>query len=126
MGTDIFNPDTKPNKGIKRGDIWYIGLPDEDRVQGSTQSGCRPAIVVSNNSCNTFSSVIEVVYLTTRRKKWLPTHVVIDSAPKRSTALCEQIDSVTIDLFMRREGHCTDREMRRIDKALAVSLGLFA
>ena len=126
MGVDIFNPDTKPQKDIKRGDIWYIGLPDADLEESSLQHSGRPAIIVSNDACNKYSSVLEVVYLTTRKKKWLPTHVIITSSSKPSTALCEQISSVTIDKLLRHDGHCTDHEMRRINKALAVSLGIVA
>lgn len=124
MGADIFNPETRPYKDIKRGDIWYIGLPDDEQTECSLQHSGRPAIIVSNDACNKYSSVIEVVYLTTRKKKWLPTHVVITSASKTSTALCEQITSVTIDKLLRQDGHCTAHEMRRINKALAVSLGI--
>lgn len=126
MGKNIFSPGTRPDKCIKRGDIWYIGLPDDEQQSGCLQHSGRPAIVVSNNSCNTYSSVIEVVYLTTRKKKHLPTHVFITSTSKPSTALCEQISSVTIDKLLRHDGHCTANEMRRIDKALAVSLGIAA
>ena len=39
------------------------------------------------------SPVVEVVYLTCQYKKPMPTHVRIESAGKRSTALCEQISS---------------------------------
>lgn len=126
MGVDIFNPNMRPNKDIKRGDIWYIGLPDDEQPNGSLQHSGRPAIIVSNDKCNNYSSVIEVVYLTTRKKKRLPTHVLITSANKPSIALCEQIDSVTIDKLLRHDGHCTVQEMRRVNKALAISFGIVA
>ena len=126
MGGNIFSPETRPNKNIRRGDIWYIGSTDDDETCGSLQESDRPAIIVSNNACNTHSSVVEIVYLTTRPKKRLPTHVIIDSARKRSTALCEQIDSVTVDKLLNYYGQCTAHEMRRIDAALAISLGLTA
>ena len=124
MTGNIFSPETRPNKTIRRGDIWYIGSLDDDN--GSLQDSDRPAIIVSNNACNTYSSVVEVVYLTTRHKKRLPTHVIINSARVRSTALCEQIDSVTIDKLLNRYGQCTAAEMHQIDAALAVSVGLMS
>lgn len=126
MGSNIFSPETRPNKTIRRGDIWYISSTDDEETGGSLQESDRPAIIVSNNACNTHSSVVEIVYLTTRPKKRLPTHVIIDSARRRSTALCEQIDSVTIDKLLNKHGNCTAYEMSCIDKALAISLGLTA
>lgn len=126
MSANVFSPETRPKLDIKRGDIWYIGLPDDEQPTGSVQHSGRPAIIVSNDNCNKYSSVLEVVYLTTRKKKWLPTHVLITSSSKPSIALCEQIDSVTIDKLLRHDGHCTDYEMRHINKALAVSLGISA
>jgi transcriptional regulator with XRE-family HTH domain len=74
--------------------------------------------------CNTHSPVIEVVYLTTRRKGFLPTHVKIASMPKPSTALCEQITSVSKECVGRWCAKVTDKEMRDIDSAMMVSLGI--
>lgn len=107
---------------IKKGDIFYIYSAEQ---VGSEIAGCRPAIVVSNDMCNRFSSVLEVVYLTTReRKRRLPTHVYIESAPRRSTALCEQITSVSISRFGNYVGKISKREMFKIDFAMLVSLGM--
>ena len=72
---------------INRGDIFYVN-PSE--TVGSEQRSGRPAIIVSNPLCNEHSPVVEVVYLTCQYKKPMPTHVRIESAGKRSTALCEQ------------------------------------
>lgn len=60
---------------IYRGDIFFVKRNDNNRQKNSEQYDERPAIVVSNNKCNEFSPVVEVVYLTTQEKKPLPTHV---------------------------------------------------
>lgn len=106
---------------IRRGDIYYI-----DRIEtvGCEQRAGRPAIVVSNNANNTFSKTIEVVYLTCRTKRALPTHVEIYSAVNPSTALCEQVSTVSVDRIQRYIGKCTQREMELINSAVAISLGI--
>lgn len=81
---------------IKRGDIWYI---ESGYSVGSEQRAGRPAIVVSNNRNNQYSGTVEVVYLTTQPKRDLPTHVTISSLSRESTALCEQITSVSTERF---------------------------
>lgn len=78
-------------ENINRGEIYYV-FPAE--TNGSEQYGGRPAIVVSNNYANKYSPVIEVVYITTAIKKWIPTHVRIFSSRKMSTALCEAVYSI--------------------------------
>lgn len=104
-----------------RGQIYYI---HPWRVTGSEQKGGRPAIIVSNDACNEFSRVVEVVFLTTKEKVSLPTHVVIRSARHVSTALCEQIDSVDKTRIGNYINCVSEREMKQLDKAMRVSLQL--
>jgi len=106
---------------IRRGDIYYVrpGL-----TCGSEQRGGRPAVVVSNDQCNETSTVVEVVYLTTRDKTPLPTHAAVFSSGRSSLALCEQITSVSTSRVGDLVGHVTARELRDIDRALRVSLGI--
>lgn len=106
---------------IKRGDIVYIkGCHCHDC---SVQAGDRPAIIVSNDKANIYSDVVEVVFLTSARKTPLPTHVNV-SALVKSTALCEQVHSVSKSRIDRRFKTCTKYEMKAIDKALKISLAL--
>lgn len=107
---------------MKRGDIFYIAR--RGAVTGSEQYADRPAIIVSNNECNKHSSVIEVVYITTQPKADLPTHVTIRSTGRTSIALCEQVSSISTDRVNNYIGQVTDQEMKNIDIALMISLGL--
>ena len=68
---------------VKRGDIYFVV---GGAAVGSEQSANRPAVVVSNDIGSRFAPIVEVVYLTTRKKVGLPTHVFIGSAPIPSRA----------------------------------------
>lgn len=106
---------------IYRGDIFFINSYNNN--YGSEQNSGRPAVIVSNNSCNTHSNVVEIVYLTTQDKKPLPTHVpVMCQVP--STALCEAVYSVSVDRLGDFYRSVSTSEMQAIDAALKVSLGL--
>ena len=107
---------------MKRGEIYYVNKSGFET--GSEQFSGRPAIIVSNEKCNEHSEVVEVVYLTTKPKNDLPTHVEIRSTAKPSIALCEQISSVSVLRIGERIGTCTVSEMLMIDTALAISIGL--
>ena len=110
------------SKNIRRGDIYYV-REIKDAV-GSEQKGYRPAIVISNNVGNKHSKIKQVVYITTKNKNEIPTHVLINSAKYTSIAICEQIFSVSDERIGRYVGHCTEDEIEKLDKALMISIGL--
>lgn len=112
----------KKTTKISRGEIYYVckGIP----AQGSEQEAGRPAIIVSNNTANSHSSIVEVVYLTSQPKNDLPTHCTIRATGKPSTVLCEQIQSVFVDRLDGYLGMASATEMAMIDNCLAISLGL--
>ena len=51
---------------VKRGEIYYIGVDEDNDSIGSEQCNHdRPGIIVSNDVGNKHSGVVEIVYLTT-------------------------------------------------------------
>lgn len=107
---------------IRRGEVYYID--SGYMTTGSEQRPGRPAIVVSNDMNNEFSSTIQVVYLTTQPKTDLPTHVLISSLKRESIALCEQITAVAVERIGDYCGEVTDSEMAKIESAMLASLGI--
>lgn len=110
------------NRVFHRGEIYQI-FPEEYET-GSEQHSGRPAIIVSNEANNKYAPTLEIVYLTTKEKKPLPTHVSIEATVFRSIALCEQV--CTID--KTRVGSYVDKlskyEIEDVDAAIIISLGL--
>ena len=105
----------KKTMEIYRGDIFYIKKINQDTG--------RPAVIVSNNDINESQNMVEVVYLVEKPNESLPTHAKV-RCHLPSTALCEQVVSVSkdrIDGFIRT---CTDEEMEKINKGLSISLGI--
>ena len=85
--------------------------------------GNRPAVIISNNIGNRHSPYVEVVFLTSKSKKYLPTHVpVFCKVP--SIALCENVQTIAKDRLQDFIRRCTKEEMSRIDTALCCSFGL--
>ena len=108
---------------MKRGDIFYIHMTESD-VVGSEQRVGRPAVIVSNGQNNEYADTVEIVYLTTQDKPDMPTHVTIRSTNRLSTALCEQVHTVSKQRIGNYAGQCTENEIQSINTALLVSLGL--
>lgn len=108
---------------IKRGMIFYYKRSDDET--GSEQHGGRPAIIVSNDMCNENSPTVTIVPLTTAPKSNLPTHCTIRSTGRVSTALCENVQTIsTFRVGDMAEGRCTPEEMRQVDNCLMIQLGL--
>ena len=81
-------------------------------------------MVVSNQQNNRYGDVVEVIYLTTAPKRDLPTHVTIRSSGRVSTALCEQISTVSVERLGSYCGHVSDSELTAIENAMLISLGI--
>ena len=111
-------------KQMNRGDIFWIDPHPDKTTLGSVQEPARPAVIVSNQLNNKHSGTLEVVYLTTKEKKDLPTHVTCRSTKFVSTVLCEQITTVSKDQVGDYLGTCTEAEMQAIDVAMLISLGI--
>lgn len=86
--------------------------------------GGRPGIIVSNEMNNRYSPTVEVVYLTGKPKKPLPTHVRINSAKYPSTALCEQITTVAKERISSYVEKLSPEEEQALNAALMVSIAL--
>lgn len=107
---------------VHRGDIYWVDYP-QDSV-GSEMKKRRPAVIVSNDKNNLFSSNIEICYLTTAEKKTLPTHVGIIVNGVRNTVLCENVYTICKDRLGIYMTSLEPAEMDLIDKALLISLCL--
>ena len=111
---------------IKRGDIYYADLGD---VFGSEQAGIRPVLIVQNDVGNRYSPTVIVAPLTSKeRKHQLPTHCIIKNHGRlkvSSLVLLEQLRVIDkTRLKGKRVGFLDDDDMKEVDKALSISVGL--
>lgn len=107
------------------GDIYIAELGMES--EGSLQNGTRPIIVISNNKANRYSPVVSILPLTSRKKRNLPTHVLIRdcglSCP--SLVLAEQITSLNQSRLRKKIGSIRGTIYEaQIKKAIEVQLEL--
>lgn len=106
---------------LYRGDVVWVS---DSKGIGSEQRGERPALIVSNDMANEHAPVVTIVWLTTQDKKPLPTHCEV-KATEKSTALCENITTISkerIGGFIRSASYC---EMEDVDRCILIALGLY-
>lgn len=108
----------------KYGEVYYV-TPARQTV-GSEQHAGRPGIIVSNNIGNKNSPIVEVVFVTSQGKENLPTHVEIPAMGKlsESTALCEQINTVSQSRLSDKLCILGDEVMSKIQVAMMISLNI--
>ncbi len=111
---------------MKRGDIFYADLSP---VVGSEQGGIRPVLIIQNDVGNRYSPTVICAAITSQiNKAKLPTHIEIDcckySLVKDSVVLLEQIRTIDKKRLREKIGHLDGDLMRKINKALLVSIGL--
>ncbi|EGT3618108.1 type II toxin-antitoxin system PemK/MazF family toxin [Clostridium perfringens] len=106
-----------------RGDIFYADLPEK---KGSEQNGLRPVVIIQNNLGNKYGRTLIVAPITSRDKKDLPVHSEIynNSLEKDSTILLEQVTTIDKNKVKEFVGHLTRNELKKLNIALARSVGL--
>ena len=111
---------------VERGDIYYADLSP---VVGSEQGGIRPVLVLQNDIGNKYSPTIIVAAITSQiNKSKLPTHLSIRAdqfgIAKDSVILLEQLRTIDKKRLRERVCHIDTDNMKKIDYALKISLGL--
>ena len=114
------------DRTIKRGNLFYAELT---HGIGSEQNGCRPVLVIQNDTGNKHSDTVIVAIITskTERKYIMPTHCRIQAQhglARVSYILLEQIQTIDKTRLKVYVGTLNDKAMRRVNKALAISVGL--
>ena len=107
----------------KRGEIY---MADLDPVVGSEQGGHRPVLIVQNNTGNRFSPTLITSVITSRKKRYMPTHVHLEGGglPKDSMLLAEHIKTLDETRLGEQVGKLSIPLMAEVDAAIKISLGL--
>ena len=111
---------------IRRGDIFYADLRP---VVGSEQGGVRPVLIIQNDVGNRHSPTVICAAITSQMNKAkLPTHVELDCTKyalvKDSVVLLEQLRQIDRTRLKDKVCHLDGDIMRRVNRALKVSLEL--
>ncbi|QBD80553.1 type II toxin-antitoxin system PemK/MazF family toxin [Ktedonosporobacter rubrisoli] len=111
----------------RRGEIWDVNWSPG---RGAEQQGTRPALIIQNDNGNASRSYpLTIVASMSRTARELPLHVRI--APSEENGLtdytdvkCEQIMTIEKTRLIRKRGAISVDDLRRVDKALRLSLHL--
>lgn len=103
--------------------MYWVAL---DPSLGSEIKKTRPAVIVSNNSCNAHGSRVVVLPLTTNVDSLYPGEALITVREKASRALGDQIRSLDKSRLRSRIETLSQDELAAVDEAVRITLGLWS
>jgi mRNA interferase MazF len=109
-------------RALRRGDIVWVAL---DPTRGTEIRKTRPAVVISNDSCNTYGSRVVVLPITSNVSSLYPGEARIELSGKPARVLGDQIRSVDKARLRSRIGRLRQEELRDVDDAIRITLGLW-
>jgi mRNA interferase MazF len=105
----------------KRGDVYWVAL---DPTLGTEIKKTRPAVIVSNDSCNTFGTRVVVLPLTSNVDSLYPGEAAITVKGKPARAIGDQIRSLDKSRLRARIEALNPDHLRAVDDAIRVTLDL--
>ncbi len=108
-------------RGPRRGEVWWVAL---DPALGTEIRKTRPAVVVSNDSCNAHGTRVVVLPVTSNVESIYPGEAQILVRGSAARALGDQIRSVDKERLRSRIATLTPEEMTAVDEALRITLAL--
>lgn len=106
---------------MKRGEVWWVNF--EPSV-GSETRKVRPAVIVSNNSSNAHLNRVQVIPLTSNTGKFYPSEAVVILNGTENKAMADQIATVDKQRLQNCAGSISSRDMKQVERAIKVQLGL--
>lgn len=114
------------DKFPKRGEIFLVSL---DPTIGSEINKTRPALVISNDINNKYSSTVTVIPITSKVEKVFPFEVLFlpgqSGLLKESKAKCNQIRTIDKRRLIKPLGEISIETIQQVEDALRLHLGMY-
>ncbi|MCX5851303.1 MAG: type II toxin-antitoxin system PemK/MazF family toxin [Deltaproteobacteria bacterium] len=106
---------------MKRREVWWVNF---DPSLGGEIKKKRPAVIISNDASNKFLNRVQVIPLTSKTDRLYPSEALVVFEGNESKAMADQLATVSKARLFRRAGILSEEEMRRIEEAVKIQLGM--
>lgn len=104
-----------------RGEVWWVSF---DPSLGGEIQKTRPAVIVSINASNRTLNRLQVVPVTSRTGRVYPCEALVDLNGELRKAMADQIATVSKQRLGTRIGVLSESDLRLVDAAIRIQLGL--
>ena len=108
---------------MRRGEVWWVSFAGSS---GGEVRKTRPAVIVSNDAANKHANRVQVVPVSSKTDKLYLCESRVTIQGRDSKAMADQIITVTKERLTEQLGLLAPEEMRALDMALRIQLGLAA
>lgn len=105
----------------RRGDVFWVAL---DPALGTDIKKTRPAVVVSNDSCNRYGTRVVVLPVTSNVDSLYPGEALIRLKGRPARVLGDQIRSLDKARLCSRIGTLSAEELAAVEDAMLITLGI--
>ena len=106
---------------MKRGEVWWV---DFEPAVGAEVKKVRPAVIVSNDASNAAMHRVQVVPVTSNTARLYVFEAPVAVKGGAGKAMADQIMTADKQRLKKRIGRVSASEMRGIEQALRIQLGL--
>jgi len=104
----------------RRGDIFWVYL---DPARGTEIRKTRPAVVISNDSCNKYGSRVIVIPVTSNVSSLFPGEAMIEIQGRAARVLGDQMRSLDKSRLGSKIATLSPAELLSVEEAVQITLG---
>jgi mRNA interferase MazF len=103
----------------RRGDVFWVKL---DPARGTEIRKSRPAVIVSNDSCNKYGTRVIVLPITSNVESLYPGEAMIEIQGSPARGLGDQMRSLDKSRLGSRIGTLSPAELSAVEEAISITL----